>query len=287
MFLKAGRVLEYLRLARFDRPAGALLLLWPTLWGLWLAAEGWPGWKWLAVFAAGVFMMRAFGCVVNDIADRKLDAAVERTKNRPLAAGRVTVWEAVVVAFVFLFAAFFLWLFLPSLSRRWAFFAVALAAVYPFAKRFLRAPQMVLGIAFGFGIPMAWTAVRNETPGLEVWLLMAGNFLWVFAYDTVYAMSDREGDIRAGAGSSAVLFGARDVVFVSVFYAAAVLWLSALGIVYDWGVAYQVALIAAMALVFRFYFLYRTRAPERCLAAFRANNWFGAFVFAGFAAAFA
>lgn len=282
-----SRAADYLRLARFDRPAGALLLLWPTLWGLWLAAEGWPGWKWFAIFVAGVFVMRAFGCVVNDIADRKLDAQVSRTKNRPLAAGRITVREAFAVGAALLAIAFMLWLLLPPLAKWWAFAGVALALIYPFAKRFTNAPQAVLGLAFSYGIPMAWVAVRGETPAAQVWCLVAANFLWVLAYDTIYAMADREDDIKANAKSTAILFGMRDIVFVSVFYTAAVLWLSALGIVYDWGVAFQVSLVAAMLLVFRFWFWYRLREPQACMTAFRANNWFGLFIFAGFAAAFA
>lgn len=282
----AGCVHSYMQLARIDKPIGALLLLWPTLWGLWLAAEGWPGWKWLAIFIGGVFVMRAFGCVINDIADRRLDAQVARTKDRPLASGRIGVFSALVFAALLLFAAFVLWLLLPPLARLWAVGGLLLAAAYPFAKRVMPVPQAVLALAFGFGIAISWAAVREENPPAVVWLLMAANWFWVMAYDTIYAICDRDDDIKAGVKSAAIWFGARDIVYVSIFYAIAVLWLSALGVFYGWGVGYQVALLAAMIWVIRLWFWYRLRCPRACLAAFRANNWFGAFVFAGFAAAF-
>ena len=282
-----ARLLDYLRLARFDKPAGSLLLLWPTLWGLWLAAEGWPGWKWLAIFGGGVMMMRAFGCAVNDILDRHVDGHIARTQNRPLAARRISLAEAMGVAAFFLLASFLLWLLLPPLAQAWAFAGLILTVWYPLTKRIFAAPQAVLGIAFSFGIVVAFAAVRQESPPPQAWLFMAANWLWVMGYDTIYAMCDREDDRRVGIKSSALLFGDADVTAVSLFYAAAVLWLSFLGIWYLFGVAYQVALIAAMLLVFRFWWLYRSRQPAACFTAFCANHWFGAFVFAGIAAAFA
>ncbi|MDM5146925.1 4-hydroxybenzoate octaprenyltransferase [Candidatus Persebacteraceae bacterium Df01] len=281
------RLLDYLSLARFDKPIGSLLLLWPTLWGLWLAAEGWPGSRWLVIFVTGVFAMRAFGCAVNDIVDRKLDAQVARTRTRPLAARRISVAEAAMVAAFFLLIAAALFLQLPAIAQLWALAGLALAAAYPLAKRIFAVPQMVLGAAFSFGIPIAYAAVRGESPPLQAWLFVVANWLWVLAYDTIYAMCDRDDDIKAGAKSSAVWLDNNDVTAISLLYAAAVLWLSFLGVWYVLGTAYQVALIAAMSLVFRFWQLYRTRQPAACLSAFRANHWFGAFVFAGLAAAFA
>lgn len=283
----AGNMRDYAQLARIDKPIGALLLLWPTLWGLWIAAEGAPGWEMLAIFIGGVFVMRALGCVINDIADRKLDAQVARTKDRPLASGRISITGALVFAFLLLLSAFLLWLLLPPLAKLWAVGGLLLAAAYPFAKRFMALPQAVLGVAFGFGIVVAFAAVRGENPPPMAFYLMAANWFWVMAYDTIYAMCDRDDDIKAGAKSAAILFGRRDIVYVSLFYAAAVLSLSALGLIYHWGIGYQVALIAAMLWVIRLFYWYRLRDPHACLAAFRANNWFGAFVFAGFVAAFA
>ncbi|MGI9297511.1 MAG: 4-hydroxybenzoate octaprenyltransferase [Gammaproteobacteria bacterium] len=282
-----ARLGDYCRLVRLDKPAGALLLLWPTLWGLWLAAEGFPGWRWLCIFVAGVFVMRAFGCAINDIADRELDSKVARTKHRPLAAGKITRIEAAILAAFLLCVAFFLFLLLPYGAKLWAAAALAMAAIYPFAKRIVGAPQAVLGIAFSFGIPIAYAAVREAPPPPEAWGFAAANWLWVFAYDTIYAMCDREDDRRAGAKSSAILFGGRDVLCVSICYAAAVLLLSALGIWFFPGaVWYQTALIGAMILVFRFWRLYRRRDPAECLLAFNLNHWFGAFVWAGLVSVF-
>lgn len=280
------RLWRYLCLARFDRPAGALLLLWPTLWGLWAAAEGFPGWGWLGVFAGGVAAMRAFGCVVNDIADRDLDRQVARTKGRPLAAGEVSLREAAGVALFFLLAAFALWWQLPPVARLWCVAALGAAALYPLSKRHVAAPQLVLGMVFGMGIPIADAAWRNAMPSAAAWCLFFGNFLWIVAYDTVYAMADRRDDIAYGrVGSTAILFGRRDVAAVSLLYAACLLWLAAVGIALGYGIAYQVALIGAAGCVFRFWQKYKTRDARACMAAFRANHWFGLFVFAGIAAA--
>ena len=191
------KLADYLRLIRMDKPAGALLLLWPTLWGLWLAAEGWPGWRWFGVFVAGVVVMRAFGCVVNDVADRNYDPFVARTRNRPLAAGRISVREAVAVGAALLLCAFALWLTLPAIAKWWAVPAAAVAALYPFAKRFVALPQAVLALAFSFGIPMAFAAVRDAHPPAAAWALFLANALWVMAYDTIYAMADREDDLKS------------------------------------------------------------------------------------------
>ena len=281
------KLLEYCRLARFNRPAGALLLLWPTLWGLWLAAKDIPETTMLAVFVGGVFCMRAFGCAVNDIADRKLDAQVERTKNRPLAAGTITVAEAVGVAVFFLALSFVLWLQLPTVAKWWAMLGLAVAMLYPLAKRIMPLPQAVLGVAFGFGILVGYAAVRQSSPPAEAWWFVIANWFWVMAYDTIYAMCDRDDDIRAGAKSSAIAFGEKDVTVVSMCYIAAVVLLSSAGIwFFPQSLGYQVALIGAMSLVFVFWRLYRWRQPEQCLLAFRLNHWFGAFVWAGLVSAF-
>ena len=277
------KLADYLRLIRMDKPAGALLLLWPTLWGLWLAAEGWPGWRWFGVFIAGVVVMRAFGCVVNDIADRNYDPFVARTRNRPLAAGRISVREAVAVGAALLLCAFALWLTLPAIAKWWAVPAAAVAALYPFAKRFVALPQAVLALAFSFGIPMAFAAVRDAHPPAAAWALFLANALWVMAYDTIYAMADREDDLKIGVKSSAVFFGEKDVAAVSVFYALCISWLSLLGAAMDYSFAYYFALLAAAGFVFYFYRAYRARLPDACMSVFRANHWFGAVVFAGFA----
>lgn len=281
------RLEAYWRLARFDRPAGLLLLLWPTLWGVWAASRGVPDGRWVAVFAGGVAVMRAFGCVVNDMVDARLDAGVARTAGRPLACGRVSRAEAAGVAAVLAAAALGLWALLPGAARGWALAAGGLAVGYPFCKRFMALPQVGLGVAFGFGILVADVAVRGAaTPSAAAWGLFVGNFLWVMAYDTVYAMADREGDAaHGGVGSAALFFGRRDVAAVSMLYAACLVWLSGVGVVFGYGVAFQVALMACAGCVFRFWQKYRSRRADACLAVFRANHWVGVFVLAGVGAA--
>ncbi len=283
-----GRLWQYILLTRFNTPAGALLLLWPTMWGLWLAAEGFPGWKWLGIFVGGVFAMRAFGCAVNDITDRKLDAKVARTQNRPLAKQTIHTAEAVAVAGLFLLVAFILWLQLPTGARWWAVAAVATTILYPFGKRFLSTPQALLGIAFSFSIPLAYATIRDAPPPAEAWLFALANWFWVMAYDTIYAMCDLKDDINAGINSSARKLGDFNVKAIGMLYAAAILLLSVLGL-WFWPTAifYHVALIGAMAWVFRFWTLYRNRHVDSCLLAFRMNHWFGAFVWAGLVSAFA
>lgn len=232
--------------------------------------------------------MRAFGCVINDIADYKLDAKVERTKNRPLAAGRISRGEAAAVALFFLAAAFGLWLFLPGAAKLWALAGLALALLYPLAKRIIAAPQAVLGAAFGFGIPVAYSAVRGAPPPAEAWWFLAANWFWVFAYDTIYAMCDREDDLRVGIKSSAIWLGNADALAVGLCYAAAVFLLAVLGVWFFPGAAlYHAALIGAMLLAFRFWRLCRFRRPAECFLAFRLNHWFGAFVWAGVVSVFA
>lgn len=278
------KLADYLRLIRMDKPAGTLLLLWPTLWGLWLAAEGWPGWRWLLIFVAGVALMRAFGCVVNDLADRDYDPQVARTRDRPLAAGRISVAEALSCGALLLLGAAGLWLLLPATAQWWAVPALLVAVAYPFAKRFVSLPQAALGLAFSFGIPMAFAAVQNAHPPPAAWALVVANALWVMAYDTIYAMADRDDDVKIGIKSAAIFFGEKDVAAVSIFYALCVSWLALLGAMLDFNYGYYFALLAAAGFVFYFYRAYRVRTPECCMSAFRANHWFGAVVFAGLAA---
>lgn len=277
----------YWRLMRFDRPIGIWLLLWPTLWALWLAADGLPPIKVLAVFVAGTVLMRAAGCVINDYADREFDPHVARTRTRPIAAGEVTAAEALR-----LFAAVSLIAFgLTSLLRNTqvlllALPAVAIAAAYPFMKRWVSLPQAVLGLAFSWGIPMAYAAVRHEVLVPEVLLLMAANVCWVIAYDTYYAMADREDDLRIGVKSSAILFGRWDRAIVSALQGAALALLAALGAMRGLGWPFYAGLAAATALALYERQLTRGRDPAACFRAFLHNNWFGASVFAGTAADF-
>ncbi len=282
-----GRILNYLQLARFDRPIGTLLLLWPTLWGLWAAADGFPGWYWLAVFVVGVVVTRALGCVVNDIADYKIDRHVWRTKDRPLAAGKVSLLEAWVLAIFFALIAFALWLWaLPFYAKIIALFGFVFIFIYPLTKRFFYAPQLVLGAVFGCGILVADSSLHNSTPSLEAWLLYGANFIWIVAYDTLYAMADKADDARYGKiYSTALLFGDYDVHVIGTLYFTALLMLSGIGLFLLYGIAYQVALLGATWCALQYWRLYKTRNPIACLSAFRANHWFGLMVLAGIIAA--
>jgi 4-hydroxybenzoate polyprenyltransferase len=297
----AGRVSErfgaYLDLIRWSRPAGWLLLLWPTLAALWIAAQGFPGWHLLVVFTLGTILMRSAGCCVNDVADRDFDKHVKRTANRPVTSGRVGVREALFVGAVLALLAFGLVLTTNALTIAMSFGALAIAIAYPFAKRFVSMPQAVLGVAFSFGIPMAFAAVQNTVPPLAWWLL-AGNLFWVLAYDTEYAMVDRDDDLKIGMKTSAITLGSRDVGAIVFFYLAyLVFWLPSLffkgfgqlaGVPWTFvainSVAFCVAvLITALALaqVVWHWRLIRTRSRDGCFAAFRANHWLGLTLFAG------
>jgi 4-hydroxybenzoate polyprenyltransferase len=273
----------YERLMRLDRPIGILLLLWPTLWALWFAAQGAPNWKVLWIFVLGTVLMRSAGCVVNDYADRDFDPFVERTKNRPLAARRVTTQEALLVAGVLALAAFLLILPLNRLTLWLSVPALFIAASYPFTKRFFALPQAYLGVAFGFGIPMGFAAITNGVPPLA-WVLLAASFFWTIAYDTEYAMVDREDDLKIGIKTSAITFGRFDVSAVMLCYALFLGVLVAVGLWRGMGVAYYAGLVVAAALVLYHYLLIRDRNRERCFKAFLHNNWVGAAVFAGIAA---
>ena len=281
-----GKLRLYLDLIRWDRPAGWLLLLWPTLSALWIAARGFPGWHLLAVFTLGTILMRSAGCCVNDVADRDFDRHVKRTAQRPVTRGAVSVKEALVLGAVLALLAFALVLTTNAAAIAWSFAALAISLAYPYAKRFVSMPQAVLGIAFSFGIPMAFAAVRGEAPALAWWLL-AGNLFWVLAYDTEYAMVDRDDDVKIGMKTSAITLGRADVPVVMLCYAAyLVIWGAVLAGRIP-GAVLATALAAAAAQAAWHYTLIRDRSREGCFRAFRLNHWLGFTVFAGVAAGYA
>ena len=271
---------HYIRLMRIDKPIGTLLLLWPTLWALWLAAEGWPPLHILVIFTIGTFLMRSAGCVINDYADRDFDGHVERTKNRPLATKSVSPREALLLAAGLSLLSFVLILPLDPLVIWLSVPALFLAASYPFTKRFFAIPQAYLGIAFGFGIPMGFAAVVGEVPAVA-WLMLLANVFWAVAYDTEYAMVDRPDDLKIGIKTSAITFGRFDVLAVMLCYAAALGLLAVVGMMTGAGAAYYLGLAAAAAIAGYHYTLIRTRERADCFKAFRHNNWLGAAVFAG------
>ena len=283
----SSRLSLYLKLIRFDRPIGTLLLLWPTLWGLWIASDGRPDPAVLAVFVAGTFLMRSAGCAINDFADRDVDPRVARTAGRPLAARLIAPREALLVAAALALTAFALAaLTLNRTSLQLSIPALLLAVSYPYAKRWFVLPQAYLGIAFGFGIPMAFAAVQGAVPVLAWWLLLA-NACWTIAYDTEYAMVDREDDRKIGIKTAALLFGAWDVAMVMLCYLLSLVTLAGIGRMAGMGGAYWLGLAAALAIALYHYTLIRRREPGACFRAFLHNNWYGASVFAGIAADFA
>jgi 4-hydroxybenzoate polyprenyltransferase len=271
----------YLDLIRWNRPAGWLLLLWPTLSALWVASGGFPGWHLLAVFTLGTILMRSAGCCLNDVADRDFDKHVKRTAERPVTSGRIGVKEALLLGAVLALIAFMLVLTLRTETIAWSFAAMAVAVAYPYAKRFVAMPQAVLGVAFSFGIPMAFAAVTGEVPSIA-WALLLGNLFWVLAYDTEYAMVDRDDDLRIGMKTSAITLGQWDVAAVMFFYAAFV------GV---WGVVLDapdkpllLAGLAAAALQAAWHFwLIKDRSRDGCFKAFRLNHWVGFAAFVGVA----
>lgn len=274
----------YWKLVRGDRPIGWLLLLWPTWWGLWLAAGGVPPWWTLIVFSLGVWLTRSAGCVINDYADRWLDPLVERTKGRPLATGAVRGREALAVFAVLMLAAFALVLTMNRLTISMSVVGVALAASYPYLKRHTYLPQVYLGLAFGWGIPMAFAAIRGEVPPVA-WVLYVANIFWTTGYDTWYAMVDREDDLRAGAKSTAILFGDLDLVALGLLYALFFIGLGLIGRQVGLGAAYWAGLGAALMLVVYQFSIGRNRERDRCFRAFLNNHWVGMAVFAGLAVA--
>lgn len=280
------KALDYLVLTRMDRPIGALLLLWPTWWALWLAASDFPPWKPLIIFTLGVFAMRAAGCAINDYADRKLDPQVERTAGRPIASGRVSPREALIVFAALLLFAFVLVLFTNRLTIELSFAGAALAALYPFTKRYTYMPQVVLGAAFGWSIPMAFAGVMNTVPPVG-WLLFIGNIIWSVIYDTEYAMVDREDDLKAGAKSTAILFGDADLPILGVLMGTFLLTMLFVGQRAALGWPYWLSLLVAAALFGYQHWLIRDRIRTACLAAFRHNNWLGLIVWIGIVLALA
>lgn len=276
------RLALYLDLIRWDRPAGWLLLLWPTLSALWLAAGGWPGWHLLIVFVAGTILMRSAGCCVNDVADREFDRHVKRTAQRPVTCGRIGTREALAVGAALALVAFALVLTTHPAAVAWSFAALAVAVFYPYTKRFFAMPQAVLGVAFSFGIPMAFAAVRGEVPALA-WGLLLANAFWVLAYDTEYAMVDRDDDLRIGIRTSAITLGGWDVAAVLAFYALHLLLWTALVWPHAGGPWFAAGVVAAAAQVLWHARLIRERTREGCFRAFRLNHWLGAALFAGLA----
>ncbi|HEY0504341.1 MAG TPA: 4-hydroxybenzoate octaprenyltransferase [Lysobacter sp.] len=277
-----SRLALYWQLVRGDRPIGWLLLLWPTWWGLWLAADGLPPLWTLFVFSAGVWLTRSAGCVINDYADRWLDPHVERTRGRPLATGAVRGREALALFAVLMLAAFGLVLTLNRLTVLMSFIGVLLAASYPYLKRYTHLPQVYLGVAFGWGIPMAFAAVRGEVPAIA-WLLYAANIVWSTAYDTWYAMVDREDDIRMGSKSTAILFGEMDLIAQGVLYGLFFVAMALVGQRAGMGAYFWGGLAVAAALVAWEFAIARTRERAACFRAFLHNHWVGLAVFAGIA----
>ena len=276
------RLDAYERLMRLHKPIGTLLLLWPALWGLWLAAYGIPDYDNLAIFVVGVILMRSFGCIVNDYADRKFDPHVERTRDRPLATGEVSPREALALAAFLLLLAFLLVLQLNELTVMLAFVALPVAVIYPFLKRVFSFPQAWLGIAFGFSIPMAFAAQHGSLMK-AAWVLMVANVFWAIAYDTEYAMVDRDDDVKLGLKSSAILLGRYDIAGVMIAHALFLLVMAGVGYERQLGALYFAGLAVAAGLVGYQYRLIRERSREGCFKAFLNNNWVGLAIFAGLA----
>jgi 4-hydroxybenzoate polyprenyltransferase len=275
-----ARLALYLDLIRWNRPAGSYLLLWPTLSALWLAAGGFPGWHLVVVFVLGTFLMRSAGCAVNDVADRDFDKHVKRTAQRPVTSGAIGTKEALWLGAVLALLAFALVLTTNAATIAWSFAALAVSIVYPFTKRFLSMPQAVLGVAFSFGIPMAFAAAQGHLPALAWWLLV-GNLFWVLAYDTEYAMVDRDDDLKIGIKTSAITLGRFDVAGVMLFYAAFIAIWAVLGAQLGLGWPYFAGLAAAGAMALWHFMLIKDRSREGCFRAFRLNHWVGFAVFIG------
>jgi len=276
------RWLNYFLLMRLDRPVGIYLLLWPCMWALWIAAEGMPGALNLIVFIIGVILMRSAGCVINDYADRDLDPHVERTKQRPIACGLVSKEEALMLAGGLAVLAFLMVLLLNPLTIYLSFVGVLLAAIYPYMKRHTHMPQVFLGLAFGWGVPMAFAAESNIVPPMA-WLLLAATVVWATAYDTIYAMMDRKDDVKVGIRSTAILFGTADKIIIGVLQAIVLLILFLIGGRLELGGYYHLALLIGAGLMVYQQYLIRHRDEAGCMKAFKNNHWFGLVVFLGLA----
>jgi 4-hydroxybenzoate polyprenyltransferase len=282
----ARRLDAYERLIRLDKPIGTLLLLWPTLWAVWLAADGRPSAPLVFIFVLGTLLMRSAGCAINDYADRDFDVHVERTRRRPLAAREIAPWEALALGGALAALAFGLVLLLNRFAITLSFAGLAIAASYPFTKRFLALPQLYLGVAFGFGIPMAYAAIQNALPA-QCWLLLAANVCYAFAYDTEYAMVDRDDDAKLGIRTSALTLGDWDVAAVTASYALMLALLAMVGVRGELAWPYYAGLGIAAVMMLYHWTLIRGRTREGCFSAFRHNNWVGAAIFAGIVASYA
>ena len=274
------RLTSYAYLIRLDKPIGTLLLLWPTLWALWLASSGVPNFSILIIFVVGTFLMRSAGCAINDYADRDFDRHVMRTQGRPVTSGKISGKEAIGVAVILALLAFLLIQPLNHFTKQLSVLALLVAFVYPFTKRFFAMPQAVLGIAFGFGIPMAYAAILDFIP-FEAWVLFIGNIFWAIAYDTAYAMVDRDDDIRLGLRTSAITFGRYDVLAIGISYVILLisqLWVANIASLSNY---FLIGWFAALACAFYHMKLVSTRKREDCFLAFRHNNWLGGFLFLG------
>lgn len=274
------RLTSYAYLIRLDKPIGTLLLLWPTLWALWLASSGVPNLSILIIFVVGTFLMRSAGCAINDYADRDFDRHVMRTQERPVTSGKISGKEAIGVAVILALLAFLLIQPLNGFTKQLSVLALLVAFVYPFTKRFFVMPQAVLGIAFGFGIPMAYAAILDFIP-LEVWVLLIGNIFWAIAYDTAYAMVDRDDDIRLGLRTSAITFGRYDVLAIGISYVILLisqLWVANIASLSNY---FLIGWFAALACAIYHMKLVSSRKREDCFLAFRHNNWLGGFLFLG------
>ncbi|MBF8177467.1 MAG: 4-hydroxybenzoate octaprenyltransferase [Burkholderiaceae bacterium] len=277
-----NRLQLYFRLIRLDKPIGILLLLWPTLWALWLASNGKPDWAIVAIFTLGTILMRSAGCAINDYADRDFDKYVERTVERPVTSGKIKPYEAVLVALVLALVSFALIWPLNTLTKQLSIAAVIIAATYPYFKRFFAIPQAYLGIAFGFGIPMSFAAIQNTVPAAAWWLLVA-NIFWAVAYDTEYAMVDREDDLKLGMKTSAITFGSYDVAIIMLCYAVNLGIIGVIGWQFGLRIWFVAGLLVAVVCAIYHYTLIRDRGRAGCFAAFRHNNWLGAAIFGGVA----
>jgi 4-hydroxybenzoate polyprenyltransferase len=275
------KLVLYAKLVRLDKPIGSLLLLWPTLSALWLASAGKPSLQLILIFSIGTILMRSAGCAINDYADQEFDRHVKRTADRPLTSGKISGREALLIAALFALISFTLILPLNSLTKQLSLVAVLIAASYPYFKRFFALPQAYLGIAFGFGIPMAYTAVQNAIP-YQAWLLLLANVFWALAYDTEYAMVDRDDDLKIGIRTSAITFGRFDVLAVMLCYAASLGLIAWVGWQADMGLGFFIGILIATGIALYHWTLIRHRDRMQCFNAFRHNNWLGAAVFLGF-----
>jgi 4-hydroxybenzoate polyprenyltransferase len=279
------RLYQYALLMRMHKPIGIFLLLWPTLWALWIAAEGVPHLGVLTVFVLGVFLMRSAGCVINDYADREIDPRVNRTKERPIASGRVSPDEAMLLFMGLCFTAFLLVLTMNTFTILLSLGGVMLAAVYPFMKRYTHMPQIVLGMAFGWAVPMAFAAQTNSVPRIA-WLLYVVTVLWAVIYDTMYAMADRSDDLKIGVKSTAILFGDSDRVIIGILQIMMLIALYLIGLQAQLGTIYDIAVLISAALMVYHQYLIRYRQPAMCIQAFLNNNWLGAVIFIGIVASY-